>query len=449
MSKPVVAIVGRPNVGKSTLFNRLAGARKAIVEDMPGVTRDRLYDNSDWLGRDFIIIDTGGIRFDEGELFTREIKWQAELAIEEADVIVFVVDVKDGIMHEDEQVAAILRKSKKPVVLAANKVENFDKQLEYFEFYNLGLGDPIPVSSMHGRNTDVLLDAVIGHFEPLSAYQEDEEATKIAIVGRPNVGKSSLVNALLGEERVIVSDVPGTTRDSIDTMLNYGGNKYILIDTAGIRKKSRIKEPTEKYSVIRSLKSIERADVVITMIDATEGLNEQGQKIVNEQDQRIAGYVHEQGKANILVVNKWDLVEKDQHTMNKFDKDIREELKFMAYSPILYVSAVTKKRIYKILELADFVAEQHNRRISTSELNQVINEAMLLNPLPGGGGKRVKILYSTQVRTAPPTFVFFANKPEMVHFSYLRYLENTLRSNFGFEGTPIHMLLRKRESKDQ
>jgi len=440
MAKPVVAIVGRPNVGKSTLFNRLAGARKAIVEDMPGVTRDRLYDSSDWLGREFIIIDTGGIRFDEGELFTREIKWQAELAIEEADVIVFVVDVKDGIMHEDEQVAAILRKSKKPVVLAANKVENFDKQLEYFEFYNLGLGDPIPVSSMHGRNTDVLLDAVISHFAPLSAYQEDEEATKIAIVGRPNVGKSSLVNALLGEERVIVSDVPGTTRDSIDTMLKYGGHKYILIDTAGIRKKSRIKEPTEKYSVVRSLKSIERADVVITMLDATES--------VNEQDQRIAGYVHEQGKANILVVNKWDLVEKDQHTMNKFDKDIREELKFMAYSPILYVSAMTKKRIYKILELADFVAEQHNRRISTSELNQVINEAMLLNPLPGGGGKKVKILYSTQVRTAPPTFVFFANKPEMVHFSYLRYLENTLRSNFGFEGTPIHMLLRKRESKE-
>lgn len=441
MSKPVVAVVGRPNVGKSTLFNRLAGARKAIVEDMPGVTRDRLYDSSEWLGRDFIIIDTGGIRFDNGELFTREVKWQAELAIEEADVILFVVDAKDGITHEDEQVAAILRKSKKPVVLAANKVENFDKQLEYFEFYNLGLGDPIPVSAMHGRNTNDLLDAVISHFQPLSAYQEDEEATKIAIVGRPNVGKSSLVNALLGEERVIVSDIPGTTRDAIDTNLKFAGNKYILIDTAGIRKKSRIKEPTEKYSVVRSLKSIERADVVVMMLDATEG--------VNEQDQRIVGYVHEQGKANILVVNKWDLVEKDQHTMNKFDKDIREDLKFMAYSPILYVSALTKKRIYKILELADFVVEQHNRRISTSELNQVINEAMLLNPLPGGGGKKVKIFYSTQIRTAPPTFVFFANHPEMIHFSYLRYLENTLRSNFGFEGTPIHMMLRKRESKEQ
>lgn len=440
MSKPVVAIVGRPNVGKSTLFNRLAGGRKAIVEDMPGVTRDRLYDSAEWLGREFMVIDTGGIRFDEGELFTREVKWQAELAIEEADVIVFVVDTKDGITHEDEQVAAILRKSRKPVVLAANKVENFDKQLEYYEFYNLGLGDPVPVSAMHGRNTNDLLDAVVSHFAPLSAYQEDEEAVKIAIVGRPNVGKSSLVNSLLGEERVIVSDVPGTTRDAIDTPFKYGGNKYILIDTAGIRKKSRIKEPTEKYSVVRSLKSVERADVVITMLDATEG--------VNEQDQRIAGYVHEQGKANIIVVNKWDLVEKDERTMNKFDKDIREDLKFMAYSPILYVSALTRKRIYKILELADFVVEQHNRRISTAELNKVINEAMLLNPLPGGGGRRIKIFYCTQVRTAPPTFVLFANNPEMVHFSYLRYLENTLRSNFGFEGTPINLVLRKRESKE-
>jgi GTP-binding protein len=440
MSKPVVAIVGKPNVGKSTLFNRLVGERKAIVEDTPGVTRDRLYDSAEWIGRDFIIIDTGGIRFDTGELFTREVKLQAELAIEEADVIVFVVDAKEGITHEDEQVAAILRRSKKPVIVAANKVENFDKQLEYFEFYNLGLGDPIPVSAMHGRNTNDLLDAIIGQFAPLSAYKEDPDATKIAIVGRPNVGKSSLVNALLGEERVIVSEVPGTTRDAIDTPFKFGGNQYILIDTAGIRKKSRIKEPTERYSVVRALKSVERADVVITMIDATEG--------VNEQDQRIAGFVHEQGKANILVVNKWDLVPKDEHTMNKFDKEIREELKFMAYSPILYVSALTRQRIFKILELADFVAEQHCRRITTSELNQVLNEAMLLNPLPGGGGRKIKILYSTQVSTAPPTFVLFANKPEMVHFSYLRYLENSLRTNFGFEGTPIKLILRKRESKE-
>ena len=440
MSKPVVAIVGRPNVGKSTLFNRLVGSRKAIVEDIPGVTRDRLYDTSDWLGREFIIIDTGGIRFDEGDVFTREIKLQAELAVEEADVILFVVDAQDGVSHEDEQVANLLRKSKKPVVLAANKVENFDRQLDYYEFYKLGLGDPIPVSAMHGRNINELLDAVVARLAPASEYAEDPDAIKIAIVGRPNVGKSSLVNALLGEERVIVSDVPGTTRDAIDTPFEYQGNKYILIDTAGIRKKSRIKEATERYSVIRALKSVERADVVVTMLDATEG--------VIEQDQRIAGYVHEQGKASIIVVNKWDLIEKDGHTMNKFDEDIRGELKFLAYCPILYISALTKQRIFKILELVDFVSGQHNRRIKTGELNKVINEAMLLNPLPGGGGKKIKIYYTTQVNTAPPQFVFFANYPEKVHFSYLRYLDNVLRKNFGFEGTPIRLMVRKRESNE-
>jgi len=440
MAKPVVAIVGRPNVGKSTLFNRLVGSRKAIVEDIPGVTRDRLYDNSDWAGRDFIIIDTGGIRFDEGDIFTREIKLQAELAVEEADVILFVVDAQDGVSHEDEQVANMLRKSKKPVVLAANKVENFDKQLDYYEFYKLGLGEPIPVSAMHGRNINELLDAVIAKFAPASEYNEDEDAIKIAIVGRPNVGKSSLVNALLGEERVIVSDVPGTTRDAIDTPFEYEGNKYILIDTAGIRKKSRIKEATERYSVIRTLKSVERADVVLTMLDASEG--------VIEQDKRVAGYVHEQGKANIIVVNKWDLIEKDGQTMNRFDEDIREELKFLSYCPILYISALTRRRIFKILELVDFVSGQHNRRVQTAELNQVINEAMLLNPLPGGGGKKIKIYYATQVRTAPPAFVFFANYPDKVHFSYLRYLDNTLRKNFGFEGTPIKLMVRKRDSKE-
>jgi GTP-binding protein len=440
MAKPVVAIVGRPNVGKSTLFNRLVGSRKAIVEDIPGVTRDRLYDSSDWAGREFVIIDTGGIRFDEGDIFTREVKLQAELAIEEADVILLVVDVRDGISHEDEQVANMLRKSKKPVVLAANKVENFDRQLDYYEFYKLGLGEPIPVSAMHGRNINELLDAVIAEFAPAAEYLEDTEAIKIAIVGRPNVGKSSLVNALLGEERVIVSDMPGTTRDAIDTPFVYEGNKYILIDTAGIRKKSRIKEATERYSVIRALKSVERADVVLTLLDASEG--------VIEQDKRIAGYVHEQGKASIIVVNKWDLIEKDGQTMNKFDKDIREELKFLAYCPILYVSALTRKRIFKILELVDFVSGQHNRRIKTSELNQVVNEAMLLNPLPGGGGKKIKIYYTTQVQTAPPAFVFFANYPEKVHFSYLRYLDNVLRKNFGFEGTPIRLMVRKRDNQE-
>lgn len=440
MAKPVVAIVGRPNVGKSTLFNRLVGKRKAIVEDIPGVTRDRIYDSSDWAGREFIVIDTGGIRFDEGDIFTREVKLQAELAIEEADVIIFVVDAKEGISSEDEQLAVLLRKSKKALVLAANKVENFHKQLEYYEFYKLGLGEPIPVSAMHGMNTNDLLDAVIEKFPDSEEEEEDSDAIKIAIVGRPNVGKSSLVNAFLGEERLIVSDIPGTTRDAIDTPFVFNGQKYILIDTAGIRKKSRISEATERYSVIRSLKSIERADVVLIMLDAVGG--------VIEQDKRVAGYVHEQAKANILVVNKWDLIEKDGHTMNQYDKDIRQELKFLSYSPLLYVSALTKKRIFKVLELVDFVAEQNNRRINTAELNKAINEAMMLNPLPGGGGKKVKILYATQVRTAPPTFVFFANHPEMVHFSYLRYLENVMRKNFGFEGTPIRLFVRQNKGRE-
>lgn len=440
MSKPVVAIVGRPNVGKSTLFNRLVGARKAIVEDIPGVTRDRLYDSTDWDGREFIIIDTGGIRFDDGDIFTREVKLQAELAIEEADVILFVLDSKEGITHEDQLVAKILRKSQKPVVLAANKVENFGKQFEYYEFFNLGLGDPIPVSAMHGLNTNEVLDALIAQFQPGMENEENIDAIKIAIVGRPNVGKSSLVNSFLGEARVIVSDVPGTTRDAIDTPFEYNGQKYILIDTAGIRKKSRITEATEKYSVIRALKAIERCDVALIMLDAAEG--------VIEQDKRIAGYVHEQGKANIIVVNKWDLIAKDGQTMKKFDEDIRRDLKFLAYSPLMYISALTKQRIFKTLELVNFVADQYNNRVSTSQLNEVINEAIMLNPLPGGGGKRVKIMYSTQVKTAPPTFVFFANHPELVHFSYLRYLENVLRKNFGFEGAPLKLILREKKSED-
>lgn len=439
MAKPVVAIVGRPNVGKSTLFNRLVGARKAIVEDIPGVTRDRLYDSSDWEGREFILIDTGGIRFDLGDIFGKEIKMQAELAIEEADVIIMVVDGKEGGTGEDEMVADLLRRSDKPVVLAANKIENF-KEKDYFDFYRLGLGEPIPISAMHGMNTDELLDAMLAKFPPEIASTEDEDAIKIAIVGRPNVGKSSLVNAFLGEARVIVSDIPGTTRDAIDTPFEFQGRKYILIDTAGMRKKSKIKEATERYSVIRALKSVERADVVLIMLDAQEG--------VLEQDKKIAGYVHEQGKANIIVVNKWDLVEKNQSTMNQYDKSIRDELKFMAYAPIMYVSALTRKRIFKVLDLVDFVSEQHNRRISTSDLNQVVSEAQMLNPLPGGGGKKVKIKYAAQVKTAPPTFAFFSNHPDMVHFSYLRYLDNTLRTNFGFEGSPIRLLVRQNTSKE-
>ena len=435
MGKPVVAIVGRPNVGKSTLFNRLAGKRKAIVEDIPGVTRDRIYDITDWDGYGFIIVDTGGIRFDEGDVLAGEIKLQAQIAVEQADVIIFVVDSQEGITNEDSQVAELLRRSGKPIILAANKVENFTKHLNYYEFYQLGLGEPIPVSSMHGMNINDLLDAVIKHFQPQKETEENDDTIKLAMVGRPNVGKSSLVNAFLGENRVIVSEEPGTTRDAIDTLFVFNRQKYLLIDTAGIRKKSRIKEPTEKYSIIRALRSIEQADVVFIMIDAQEE--------VLDQDKKIAGIVHEQGKANIVVVNKWDLISKDQYTMNKYDKDIRQELKFLSYTPVMYVSALTRQRIFKLLELADFVAEQHHRRITTGELNQVINEAQMLNPLPGGGGKKVRITYSAQVATGPPTFVFFANKPDQVHFSYLRHLENVLRKNFGFEGTPVRMLLRQ------
>lgn len=440
MSKPVVAIVGRPNVGKSTLFNRFLGERKAIVEDIPGVTRDRLYDNTDWEGKEFIIIDTGGIRFDEGDIFTREIKMQAELAIEEADVIIFTVDARDGITYEDEQVANILRRSRKPVVVAVNKVDNFSKPLDHYEFFNLGLGEPIPISAMHGANINDLLDAVVKLFPVEANTAEDDDAIKIALIGRPNVGKSSLVNALLGEERVIVSDIPGTTRDSIDTSFEFGGKTYILIDTAGIRKKSRIKETTEKYSLIRTLRSIERADVCLIMLNAKEG--------IIEQDKKVAGYVHEQRKANIIVMNKWDLIEKDGHTMNKFNEDIRREFKFLSYSPTIFISALTKQRIFKTLELVDFVAEQHYRRIQTSDLNQVISEAIMLNPLPGGGRKKGKIYYATQVSTAPPTFVLFVNDTKLVHFSYLRYLENVLRKNFGFEGTPINLLVRPKQGKD-
>ncbi len=439
--KPVIAIVGRPNVGKSTLFNRLAGKRKAIVEDIPGVTRDRLYDSSDWEGRDFIIIDTGGIRYDDEAPFASEIRMQVEIAIEEADLILFVVDAREGATSEDAEVAQMLRKTRKPVILIANKVEDFGKHLDYYDFYKLGLGEPIPFSAMHGMNIDTILDEAMERIDIQDIEDEAGDATRIAIVGRPNVGKSSLVNALLGEHRVIVSEVSGTTRDSIDTPFAFEGKDYLLVDTAGIRRRSRIRDAVEKYSIIRALKSIDRADVAVLILDA--------QDKVTEQDQRIAGYIHEQGKANIIVVNKWDLIAKDTRTMNEFDRDIREELKFMAYSPILYVSALTRQRIFKIIELVDFVADQHHRRITTGELNQVINEAMMLNPLPGGGKKRAKIFYCTQVKTAPPTFVLFANDPDMIHFSYIRYLENVLRKNFGFEGSPVRIIVRQRSQKEE
>jgi GTP-binding protein len=440
MALPVVAIVGRPNVGKSTLFNRLAGMRKAIVEDIPGITRDRIYEKSEWDGREFVVIDTGGIRTDQDDVWAQLVKKQAEIAIEEADVIVLVVDSRQGLTSEDQMVAEILRKSDKPVVLAVNKVDHFDRPIEHYEFFALGLGDPVPVSAIHGLNVNDLLDEVVGHFPEPEEPVADNLSTRIAVVGRPNVGKSSLVNAILGEERVIVSDIPGTTRDAIDTPFDYGGNRYILVDTAGIRKKSRIKISTEKYSVIRAFKSVERADVVLIVLDATEP--------VTEQDQRIAGFVHEEGRASIILVNKWDVVNKDEKTMAAYDRLIRENLKFLSYTPILYVSALTGKRVPKILELVDFVVEQYHRRIGTSDLNKVINEAVLLNPPPGAGKKKLKVLYATQIKTGPPTFAMFVNDPEMMHFSYERYLENTLRQNFGFEGAPIRINLRKRDSRE-
>lgn len=439
MTKPVVALVGRPNVGKSTLFNRLAGMRKAIVEDTPGVTRDRIYERSEWAGHEFIIIDTGGIRFEDGDILAAEVKKQSELAIQEADVIVFVVDAREGVTAEDEMVAGMLRRADKPVVVAANKVEDFARQLDYYEFYRLGLGEPIPVSAAHGRNTNDLLDAVVSFFSPPAEGEENGLETRIAFVGRPNVGKSSLVNKLLGQERVIVSEIPGTTRDAVDTPFQYGQRQYVLIDTAGMRKKGRIREATERYSVIRTLRAVERSDVVLIILDATQG--------VTEQDKKIAGFVHEEGKSNIIVVNKWDLVEKNRRTMQEYDCMIRDELKFLSYSPILYVSALTGQRVFKMLEVIDFVAEQYARKVATAELNRVLREAIMLNPLPGAGKNRVKIFYATQVKTGPPTFVLFVNYPDLVHFSYLRYLENYLRQNFGFEGTPLRFLLRHRESR--
>ncbi|HWJ03243.1 MAG TPA: ribosome biogenesis GTPase Der [Verrucomicrobiae bacterium] len=443
MSKPVVAIVGRPNVGKSTLFNRIAGGMIAIVEDKPGVTRDRLYGDAEWLGHKFSLVDTGGIEFNvENSSIAAQMKSQAQLAMQEADVIILVVDVKTGITPDDEAVAQMLRRGNTPVVVAVNKVENFQKAAaEVYEFYNLGLGDPIAISAVHGMNTGDLLDEVVRHFPPGSDEDQDSDVLKIAVIGRPNVGKSSLVNAILGQERVIVSNVPGTTRDAIDTPFTREGKNYILIDTAGMRRRGKIDEPTERYSVVRSLRAVDRSDVVLMLIDAVEG--------VTEQDKKIAGYAHEEGKAIVLVVNKWDLIEKDDKTINKYEKIVREELAYMAYAPLMFISAKTKQRVGKILELADFVAEQNSTRISTAVLNSQVREWISLTPPPTDKGRRLKVLFSTQVGVKPPTFVFFVNDTELMHFSYSRYLENQLRKNFGFEGSPIRMVIRQRDEEER
>jgi GTP-binding protein len=436
-----VAIVGRPNVGKSTLFNRIAGGLVAIVENKPGVTRDRLYRNSEWLGRKFTLIDTGGIEFrDEAATITVQMRRQAEIAIEEADVIILVVDGRMPPTIDDELIAQTLRRSGKSVVLAANKIENFANiEDQLYEYYSLGVGAPVPISAVHGMNIGDLLDKVVACFPAGEEEEYDPDIIRIAVVGRPNVGKSSLVNMLLGKERVIVSNIPGTTRDAIDTAFEHEGKNYVLIDTAGMRRKGRIEELTEQYSVVRSLRAVDRSDVVLLVLDAPEG--------VTEQDKKIAGYIHEAGKGIILTINKWDLIEKNEKTMKKFDKQVREELAFMQYAPTIYISALTGQRVTKIIELVDFVAEQNSTRLATATLNTMLREWLHLNPPPTDKGRRLKILYVTQVGVKPPTFVFFVNDPELMHFSYRRYLENQIRENFGFEGSPIRIVVRQKDEE--
>lgn len=437
MSKPIVAIVGRPNVGKSTLFNRIVGERKAIVEGTPGVTRDRLYQDADWGGRSFTLIDTGGIEFIDSNEISGNVKRQAELAIKEADVILFVVDARSGITSNDEEIAEILRKIEKPVILVANKVEQFGGNREYLEFYSFGLGEPIPVSAAEGLNTGDLMDALVENFNSPEEEDDHDDAIRIAFIGRPNVGKSSLVNKILGEDRVIVSDIPGTTRDAIDTFLKHNDREYILIDTAGMRRKSRIDIPTERYSVNRALRAVDRSDVVLLVIDAVAG--------VTEQDKKIAGYANQQGKASIITINKWDLISKDNHTMDKYTTEIREELGFMTYAPILYISALTGQRVVKVLQMVDSVSEKHSMRIPTPDLNRLIRESMMQNPPPSHKTKRLKIYYVSQGGVKPPKFIFFVNDSELAHFSYMRYLENQIRAAYNFEGTPLRFILRNKD----
>ncbi len=443
MAKPLVAVVGRPNVGKSTLFNAIVNKRIAIVEDIPGVTRDRIYYDGEWLNHQFTMIDTGGIEFETGETdsIPMMMRYQAQLAIEEADVILFVVDGKNGLTPADEEVSDILRSSGKPVLLVVNKIDNFNQEANAWEFYSLGMGDPIPISAKNLLNLGDLLDEVVSHFPESTAVDEDEKTIHVALVGRPNVGKSSLTNALLGQERVIVSDVAGTTRDSIDTHWTYEDQPFVLIDTAGMRRKSKIDMPVERYSIVRALRAVDRADIVCLVLDGIDG--------VTEQDKKIIGYAHEAGKGIVIVVNKWDLVEKDDKTMLRYSEDIRDELGFLQYAPILYVSALTKQRIHKLADLLKYVSEQQYMRISTNVLNQLISDAQLVNPIPMKNGKMPKIYYMTQASVKPPTFIVFVNDPTMIHFSYMRFLENRIRESFGFEGTPIRLILRgKRDGDD-
>ena len=441
MKKPTFAIVGRPNVGKSTLFNKLVGSRISIVEDTPGVTRDRIYAEGEWLGKKFVLIDTGGIELKTSDVIPGQMRLQAELAIDMADAIIFMVDVKTGLTSADKDVAAMLVKSGKPIVLVCNKVDNVgDVPMEFYEFYNLGLDDPIAISSVHGLGTGDLLDKLYSYVDFDDDADEDDDAIKVAVIGKPNVGKSSLINRILGENRVIVSDVAGTTRDAIDTPYEYNGQKYIFIDTAGMRKRGKIDESIERYSVVRSLAAVDRCDVVLIMIDAEQG--------VTEQDTKIAGYAHDNGKASIVTVNKWDLIDKNTHTMENYRNDVQRELAYMTYAPVAFLSAKTGARVGKIFELINYVSTQHAMRISTGVLNDVLNEAITKVQPPSDKGKRLKIYYMTQASTKPPTFILFVNDKELAHFSYIRYIENQVRTAFGLEGTPVRFIIRERRKED-
>lgn len=436
MANPVVAIVGRPNVGKSTVFNRIAGERISIVEDTPGVTRDRIYARSEWMGQTFNLIDTGGIDIGD-EPFVTQITEQAEIAIDEADVIVFVTSVKEGVTDADEKVARILYKTDKPVVLAVNKVDNPEVRSEIYDFYSLGFGDPVPISGTHGIGTGDLLDLIVKNF-PEDATEEIDDSIKFSFIGRPNVGKSSLVNAILGENRVIVSNIEGTTRDAIDTKFTTeDGSVYTMIDTAGIRKKGKVYENTEKYSVLRAMQAIDRSDVVCVVLNAEEG--------IREQDKHVAGYAHDAGRGIVIVVNKWDTLKKDSYTMKEFESHIRNEFQYLSYAPIVFVSAKTHQRLNELPKLIRRVDENHSKRVSSAVLNDVIMDAIAHNPTPTDNGKRLRIYYATQVAVKPPTFVIFVNDPELMHFSYERFLENQLRAAFDFEGTPLHLIERRRK----
>ena len=437
MSKPVVAIVGRPNVGKSTLFNKIVGQRISIVDDKPGVTRDRIYQEAEWLSKKFMLIDTGGIEPKNDDVILKNMRLQAELAIDHADVIIFMVNVSDGLVAADSDVCTMLLKSGKPVVLAVNRVDNIgEPPMELYEFYNLGLGDPVAISSLHGLGVGDLLDEVCKYFPENEEEEEEDDSIKVAVVGKPNAGKSSLINKILGENRVIVSSIAGTTRDAIDSDYTDGETRYTLIDTAGMRKRGKIDETIERYSVIRSLTAVDRCDVCVIVIDAKEG--------ISEQDSKIAGYCHEQGKACVIAVNKWDLIEKDSKTMESFTEKVRNELSFMLYAPVIFISALTGQRIPKLFELIKYVNEQNLMRIKTGMLNDVLTEATMKVQPPSDKGKRLKIYYITQTGVRPPTFVVFVNNKDLAHFSYIRYIENQIRGVFGLEGTPLKFIIRER-----